>query len=225
MASDSAQASPPKPAEIFECKRCGDCCVGYGGTFVTDGQIASIAAYIGMEPAQFVSEKCRLSGGKPVLAQDENGYCIFWEELCAIHPVKPRMCKAWPFIESVLIDIDNWQIMAASCPGIRTDVPDRIVEECVKEELAKLYELPCGCEQVSLKRLMGDYSCSKCGEAYWYSFCWDEVVEDSCTWHCQICRACRDWREWHCEKCNRCTYGVTLPCESCGRRKRQFIDD
>ncbi len=22
----------------------------------------------------------------------------------AIHPVKPRMCKAWPFIEAVLVD-------------------------------------------------------------------------------------------------------------------------
>ena len=115
------------------------------------------------------------------------------------------------------MDIDNLTICALQ------NIEE--YKELSEEELAKLYELPCGCEQVSLKRLMGDYSCSKCGEAYWYSFCWDEVVEDSCTWHCQICRACRDWREWHCEKCNRCTYGVTLPCESCGRRKRQFIDD
>jgi hypothetical protein len=115
------------------------------------------------------------------------------------------------------MDIDNHTICALQ------NIEE--YKELSEEELEELYELPCGCEQVSLKRLMDDYSCSKCGEAYWYSFCWDEVVEDSCTWHCQICRACRDWREWHCEKCNRCTYGVTLPCESCGRRKRQFIDD
>ena len=115
------------------------------------------------------------------------------------------------------VDIDNFSICTLQ------NIEE--YSELSEEELDEQYELPCGCEQVSLKRLMVDYSCSKCGELYWYSFCWDEVVEDSCTWHCQICRVCRDWREWHCEKCNRCTYGVTLPCESCGRRKRQFIDD
>jgi hypothetical protein len=91
------------------------------------------------------------------------------------------------------------------------------------DELEEKYELPCGCEQVPLKDLLGDYSCSKCGEVYWYSFCWDEVVQDSCTWHCEKCGTCRDWREWHCETCHRCTYGVTLACEGCGSRKRGFI--
>ena len=94
-------------------------------------------------------------------------------------------------------------------------------EDLSEEDLEERYELPCGCEEVRLGDLMGDYSCSKCGDAYWYSFCWDEVVEDSCSWHCEICGACRDWREWHCEQCNRCTYGVTLPCEHCGNKRRR----
>jgi hypothetical protein len=34
-------------------------------------------------------------------------------------------------------------------------------KELSEEELQEPYELPCGCEQVPLKRLMGDYSCSK----------------------------------------------------------------
>lgn len=84
------------------------------------------------------------------------------------------------------------------------------------DELEEKYELPCGCEKVRLKNLLGKYSCSKCGEIYRYSFCWDEIVQDSCTWHCQQCGTCRDWREWHCKTCNRCTYGVSLPCEGCG---------
>jgi len=93
--------------------------------------------------------------------------------------------------------------------------------ELSKDELEEKYELPCGCEEVPLKKLMGDYSCSKCGDVYWYSFCWDEVVQDSCTWHCKICGTCRDWREWHCKECNKCTYGVTLPCEYCGNPRRR----
>jgi hypothetical protein len=76
-------------------------------------------------------------------------------------------------------------------------------------------KLPCGHGTAKLSQLLGDYSCPKCDEVYWYSFCWDEVVQDSCSWHCKVCRTCRDWREWHCESCNRCTYGVSLPCENC----------
>jgi hypothetical protein len=86
----------------------------------------------------------------------------------------------------------------------------------LEKDLEQEYELPCGCETVPLEYLLDDYSCQECGETYWYSFCWQEVVQDSTTWHCEICGECRDWREWHCKRCNKCTYGVTLPCEHCG---------
>ena len=82
--------------------------------------------------------------------------------------------------------------------------------------LAVAHALPCEHEQVPLKHLLTVYECQTCGEAYWYSFCWNRVEQDSCTWHCGVCRHCRDWREWHCERCNKCTYGVSLPCERCG---------
>ena len=126
-----------KPSDIFSCKRCGDCCKGYGGTFVTHREIKAIAGYINTDFGRFIDEKCQMSGERPILAQGDNGYCIFWDEACTIHPVKPRMCKAWPFIESVLIDVNNWHIMAALCPGIRIDVPDSVVMECVNKELSK----------------------------------------------------------------------------------------
>ncbi|MDM8549118.1 YkgJ family cysteine cluster protein [Desulfobacterales bacterium HSG2] len=121
--------------QIFNCKKCGDCCKGYGGTFVTAEDVEAIAAYIKTDPERFVADYCDMSGGKPVLAQGGNGYCIFWDEVCTIHPVKPRMCRAWPFIESVLTDINNWHIMAGVCPGIRTDVPDDVIRACVREKV------------------------------------------------------------------------------------------
>jgi hypothetical protein len=83
-------------------------------------------------------------------------------------------------------------------------------------ELETVYGLPCGHESVPLQALLGEYLCQECGEAYWYSFCWNSVEQDSCTWHCEVCHQCRDWREWHCRNCNKCTYGVTMPCEHCG---------
>ena len=127
-----------KPSDIFSCTKCGDCCKGYGGTFVTSKDIDAISAYINTNPKRFVADYCQISGNRLVIAQGENGYCIFWDKLCTIHPVKPRMCKTWPFLESVLIDIDNWHIMAASCAGIRTNVPGYIVKECVQEKLAQV---------------------------------------------------------------------------------------
>jgi len=124
-----------KPSDIFKCKECGDCCKGYGGTYVNEEAIEAIAGYIHVDPKDFVEKYCRPSEKMPVLAQREDDYCIFWDGQCTIHPVKPRVCKAWPFIESVLIDMNNWHIMAALCPGIRTDVPENKVRECVKKEL------------------------------------------------------------------------------------------
>ena len=46
------------------------------------------------------------------------------------------MCRQWPFIESVLVDINNWRIMAGLCPGICTDVPDVVIKACVANELS-----------------------------------------------------------------------------------------
>ena len=126
-----------KSDDIFKCKKCGDCCKGYGGTFITEKEIETIAAYIHTDPDTFVENYCQISGGKRILAQAGNRYCIFWDGLCTIHPVKPRMCKTWPFIESILVDTSNWYIMASLCPGIRTDVPNRKIKKFVTEELSR----------------------------------------------------------------------------------------
>ena len=85
-------------------------------------------------------------------------------------------------------------------------------------ELAAPYELPCGHGSAQFGQLLKSHTCQTCGTAYWYSFCWEAVVQDDCTWHCEVCGTCRDWREWHCPDCNRCTYGVSLPCEHCGAK-------
>ena len=122
---------------IFQCKNCGDCCKGYGGTYLTQDDITAIATYIHTDPDNFIKEYCQISGKKPVIKQDHRGYCVFWDKICTIHPVKPRMCREWPFIKPVLVDILNWEIMAGSCPGIRTGFPDEVIQNVVKEERSK----------------------------------------------------------------------------------------
>lgn len=121
------ESDTPPPADIFTCRMCGDCCRGYGGTYLSENDITAISEYVGMEPAQFVETCCRMSGGRPVLAQSGSGYCLFWDRVCTIHAVKPSMCRSWPYIRSVLADVANWHSMASCCPGIRTDVPDEVI--------------------------------------------------------------------------------------------------
>ena len=135
MTSDTIRAS-----DLFDCKMCGDCCKGYGGTFVSPDDIKAIADFIGEDTEGFVQRYCQMSGGKPVLLQGENGYCVFWDGKCSIHSVKPKMCKDWPFIKGVAIDVANWHIMSQFCPGIRTDMPDNMVVEYVKRVLAEKLE-------------------------------------------------------------------------------------
>ena len=126
-----------KADDIFQCRMCGDCCRGYGGTYLTEEDINAIAGRLNIRPEKFLSSYCTYSGSRPVLAQKEDGYCIFWDKLCLIHDVKPRMCKAWPFIKSVLTDIANWEIMSAFCPGIRTEYPPDVIRSCVQKQLEK----------------------------------------------------------------------------------------
>ena len=126
------------PEELFDCKQCGQCCQGFGGTYVSPREIEAIAAFCKMDSKRFVNSYCRLSGTKPVIAQGRDGFCVFFDtqKLCRIHPVKPRMCKDWPFIDSILVDVINWRSMAASCPGMRTDVSDGQIINCVRKVIA-----------------------------------------------------------------------------------------
>jgi Fe-S-cluster containining protein len=123
--------------DLFECQRCGQCCRGYGGTYVTPADVRAISAYVGCAAEEFVARYGRVSCGRPLLAQGPDGYCIFWEGLCSIHPVKPLMCRRWPFIPAVLRDVGNWHAMATACPGMRTDVSDAKIQRVVAWVLAR----------------------------------------------------------------------------------------
>lgn len=120
---------------LFECTQCGDCCKGYGGTYLTEADIDRIAAFIGEESLEFKRRYCVTSGNRQVLAQQSNGYCIFFDRNCSIHPVKPRMCKQWPFIESLKIELANWHIMASVCPGMNTDLDDRQLVAAIRRKM------------------------------------------------------------------------------------------
>ncbi len=136
--------------ELFECTQCGDCCKGYGGTYLTEADIKAIADYLQISTTAFKASYCTSSGNRLVLAQRSDGYCIFWEKNCTIHSVKPRMCRKWPFIDSLLVDIANWRIMASVCPGMQTDLDDAQLIACVRAKMSKM-------PSDSLDRIKKDY--------------------------------------------------------------------
>lgn len=141
MTSDANDPTRLTVSGIFECRQCGECCRGYGGTLINQNDILAISSHIGVSPDDFVRDYCARSGSGLVISQGENGYCLFAREaLCRIHPVKPRMCKAWPFIEGVLRDPGNWYIMAGVCPGIRTDVSEKTIRRCVEAAMGDFEE-------------------------------------------------------------------------------------
>jgi len=106
------------------------------------------------------------------------------------------------------VDVENYS--ACAIQNIQ------LVKSLSKAELDEMYELPCEEGEAPLRDLLDGVHCEECKEEYWYSICWRSVVQDNCTWHCDVCKQCRDWREWHCPDCNKCTYGVTTGCEHCG---------
>lgn len=131
-----SNADPTRP-DIFECTQCGECCKGYGGTYVSEADIARIAAFLDESPETVIRNYCRASGRRRLIGQADNGYCVFAKDgRCAIHPVKPRMCRRWPYLPSILVDVSNWHAMAKACPGMRIDVADEWIRRCVRDYLA-----------------------------------------------------------------------------------------
>jgi Fe-S-cluster containining protein len=126
--------------DLFQCRTCGDCCTGYGGTYVTEKDIENISAFINVDKNSFIETYCRMSGGKPLIASGPGGKCVFFDpdKQCTIHPVKPKMCRAWPFIENLLKEPGNWEVMAQACPGIRTGFTPEQITMCVQKELDAL---------------------------------------------------------------------------------------
>ena len=122
-------------ADLFVCRQCGQCCRGYGGTVVTRADIHRIAEYLGTRTAEFTARCCTSFGSRTMLRQADSGFCLFYDAGCTIHPVKPAMCRNWPFIQGVLRDPQNWRIMARFCPGMRPDAPLDDVLACVQQVL------------------------------------------------------------------------------------------
>ncbi|TFH03736.1 MAG: YkgJ family cysteine cluster protein [Candidatus Thorarchaeota archaeon] len=143
----------------FECTKCGACCRDeYLLVTVTGSDIVKIAAVLGLGPDDMLKalDFYIMSDGvsAPVgleriasveterglafmaLKKMENGDCVFLkEDLCMIHPVRPLVCRSFPFVFSDSDSQRNWGLSAKKeiCPGLGVGPQ---VSESEIEELA-----------------------------------------------------------------------------------------
>jgi Fe-S-cluster containining protein len=104
----------------FRCTRCGSCCTGEpGNVWVTDEEIAAIAAFRGETVEQVRGWYTRTGRRGRSLREKDNGDCVFFdrEAGCTVYPARPAQCRTWPFWESNVASPDAWRQTCAVCPG------------------------------------------------------------------------------------------------------------
>jgi len=106
---------------VFQCQQCGECCAGRGGIFVRPEEVAAMAALLEMDEAEFCRRYVESSplGNRLTIA---SGVCVFMEDnRCRVHPVKPFICRQWPFFPALLVDAEEFEAAKGACPGINPE--------------------------------------------------------------------------------------------------------
>ncbi len=107
----------------FRCTRCGNCCTGAPGfVWVTDEEVAAIAALRGEPLPEFRGRFTREVNGQRTLREQVNGDCVFYDRSqgCTIYAERPRQCRTWPFWESTVGTPEAWERTCNVCPGAGT---------------------------------------------------------------------------------------------------------
>ena len=106
----------------FECTQCGDCCTGAPGfVWVNQDEIAALAALVDQPSIEeFEAQYVRKVGVRKSLKEWANGDCVFFDSAsrrCTVYGARPRQCRSWPFWDSNLRTIQDWQRTCEHCPG------------------------------------------------------------------------------------------------------------
>ncbi len=115
---------------VFSCRQCGECCRGERGILVTPAELTAMAAYLGLTPNDFAARYLVNTAMGAQLAS-RNGACVMQEgSLCLVHPVKPRICRQWPYLAALMNHGDEFEAAKEACPGLAADAGH---EEFVRE--------------------------------------------------------------------------------------------
>lgn len=84
---------------FYECQRCTACCRWPGLVKITDGEIARMAAHLGLGEYEFIQQFTRVRSDRVGLSLTEkaDGSCVFLDGRdCRVQPVKPQQCRDFP---------------------------------------------------------------------------------------------------------------------------------
>jgi Fe-S-cluster containining protein len=103
----------------FQCQRCGMCCTGEPGIVYADqDEISLMAAFLEI-PRQVLEERFLNPFRKGfTIREAEDGRCIFYENGCAVYPVRPLQCRTFPFWFQNMRSPKAWGEACLLCPGI-----------------------------------------------------------------------------------------------------------
>lgn len=109
-----------KDESVFDCKKCGSCCMGEGGIVLGPRDLARLAAHFEVEETRFMAEYGQKHNGKRYIRTGPDGNCIFFRAGvgCGVHDVKPDVCRAWPFFRGNMVDAASLDMAREFCPGI-----------------------------------------------------------------------------------------------------------
>lgn len=123
----------------FSCTQCGNCCSGGPGyVWLTDEDMAKIAAYLKLPLEAFTRQFVRRVQNGFSLIEKKNYDCIFLTREngkagCSIYPVRPMQCRTWPFWNQNLASPAHWTAASERCPGMcDADAPLYDVEHIEK---------------------------------------------------------------------------------------------
>jgi len=113
---------PPEHGDlqVFECRRCGECCQGKGGIVVGPHDIQRLSEHLKLGTERFLALYGYRQDGKIKLRTGPDNYCIFFlpGTGCSVHEDRPDICRAWPFFRGNMIDAVSLTMAKEFCPGI-----------------------------------------------------------------------------------------------------------
>jgi Fe-S-cluster containining protein len=113
------------PGYRFACvPGCSRCCDVEGYVYLTENDLQSAAAHLGLSAAEFESRYVYRTRHLIRLRKPkgpEKRQCHFRDSRgCSIHAVKPVQCRLFPFWPEMVENVTAWRETARSCPGIGT---------------------------------------------------------------------------------------------------------
>ena len=123
----------------FACQpECSACCQMEGQVYLTEGDLARIAGFLGLAPEEFEERYVYRTARQIRLRKPQGKQCHFHvDNLCAVHPVKPVQCRVFPFWPELVESPEEWEKTAAYCPGIGKG--ELVQIEVARERASEMY--------------------------------------------------------------------------------------